>query len=142
VRSGSLTGTVQLIFTEEPLVGSIARYLRRCGIGCAAAGRTIVAEGQAPQEVRMELASRNVWVSQQVKAQLEDNLRSINALTAGIQLKNAERQIKQFSEQEESEFVSLQRQYLDLLKRQDELLKEFNEEENLPAKQIVQKSEP
>jgi hypothetical protein len=134
VRSGTLTGTVQLIFTEEPLVRNIARYLRRCGIGCTASGRNLVAEWQAPQEVRMELSNRNVWVSEQVKARLEENLRRISALTAGIQLKNAERQIKRFSEREEDEFVSLQRQYLDLLKEQDELLREFNEEENLPAK--------
>jgi hypothetical protein len=134
VRSGTLSGTVQLIFTDDTLVGDIARYLRRCGICCTASERNLVAEGQASQEVRMELSNRNVWVSEAVKAQLEENLRRIHSLTAGIQLKNAERQIKQFSEHEEDEFVSLQRQYLDLLKQQDELLKEFNEEEILPVK--------
>jgi hypothetical protein len=135
VRSGALKGTVQLTFTGEPLVRDIARYLRRCGMGCTASGRNIMAEKDAPHdEVRMEMSNRNVWVTQSVKAQLEENLRRIHALTAGIQLKNAERQIKHFSEQEETEFVTLQRKYLDLLKQQDELLKEFNEEENLPVK--------
>jgi hypothetical protein len=135
VRSGSLDLSVQLTFTSEALVGDIARYLRRCGIGCTAAGRTLMADGHAPHgEVRMEMPNGKVWVSESVKAQLEENLRRINALTAGIQLKNAERQIKNFSEQEEDDFVSLQRQYLDLLKQQDELLKDFNGEECAPAK--------
>lgn len=134
VRSGTLKTTVQLTFTGEPLVRDIARYLRRCGIGCTASGRNLVSDMQPHDEVRMEMPNRKVWVTESVKAQLEENLRRINALTAGIQLKNAERQIKHFSEQEENEFVTLQRQYLDLLKQQDELLREFNEEENLPVK--------
>ncbi len=135
VRSGSFEGTVQLTFTNEALVRDMARYMRRCGMCCTASGRNLVADRHVSHsEVRMELANRNVWVSEAVKAQLEENLRRIHALTAGIQLKNAERQIKRFSEQEEDEFVALQRQYLDLLKQQDELLKEFDEEENRPAK--------
>jgi len=134
IRSGSIGMTVQLTFTSEALVREVVRYMRRCGIECAASGRNLVADGQAPHgEVRMELASRNVWVTEAVKAQLEENLRRIGALTAGIQLKNAERQIKEFSDKEEEEFVALQRQYLDLLKQQDELLKDFNEEENTPG---------
>jgi hypothetical protein len=136
VRSGSFEGTLQLTFSGEQLVKDAARYMRRCGIGCSASGRNLAADGRAPRgEVRMELDGGNVWVSEDVKAKLEENLRGINALTAGIQLKNAERQIKQFSEQEETEFVTLQRQYLDLLKQQDELLKEFNEEENVVLKE-------
>ena len=46
-----------------------------------------------------------------------------------IQLRNAERQIKVFDSREEDEFSALQRQYLELLKEQDELLREYNEEE-------------
>jgi hypothetical protein len=134
VRSGSFEGTLQLTFTREQLVGDAAKYMRRCGIGCAASGRSLTADPQAARgEVRMDLANRNVWVTEAVKSQLEENLKKIGALNAGIQLKNAERQIKQFSEPEEEEFVALQRQFLDLLKQQDELLREFNEEDNVPA---------
>ncbi|MDD5340263.1 MAG: hypothetical protein PHV13_03360 [Candidatus ainarchaeum sp.] len=135
VRSGSFEGTLQLAFTSEAVVRDTARYLRRCGMGCKASGRSLAADKAPNAEVRMELSNRKVWVSESVRAQLEENLKGIHALTAGIQLKNAERQIKQFSEQEEDEFVTLQRKYLDLLKQQDELLKEFNEEESASFRQ-------
>jgi hypothetical protein len=130
VRSGGFQGTIALAFTNESVVKDAARFLTRCCTGCVANGRSIVADAQPGAEVRMELANRRVWVSGEVKTQLEENIRNIGKLTAGIQLKNAERQIKDFSEQEETEFEALQRRYLDLLKQQDELLREFNEEEN------------
>lgn len=134
VKSGSLGGTMRLEFTSEGIVKDAARFLRRCGMGCRVLGRSLIADTQPPGEVRMEFANRSVWVSADVRGKLEENLAKIGQLTAGIQLKNAERQIKRFSEQEESEFEALQRQYLDLLKQQDELLREFNEEENIPVK--------
>lgn len=131
VRAGGFEGRMELAFTSESVVRDAARFLTRCGIGCSASGRGISAEAQPNAEVRMELANRGVWVTGDVKAQLEENLRKIGQLTAGIQLKNAERQIKTFNEAEETEFEALQRRYLDLLKQQDDLLREFNEEENL-----------
>lgn len=134
VRAGGFQGSVELAFTNESVVKDAARFLTRCGIGCTASGRGIAADAQPGAEVRMELANRGVWVTGEVKTQLEENLRAISQLTAGIQLKNAERQIKTFNEAEETEFEALQRRYLDLLKRQDDLLREFNEEETVQLK--------
>jgi hypothetical protein len=51
-----------------------------------------------------------------------------------IQLKNAERQIRQFGEAEEKEFDELQKKYLELIKQKDEILKNYEEESNLSVK--------
>jgi uncharacterized membrane protein YgaE (UPF0421/DUF939 family) len=113
----------------------LARFLRRCGIVCRAEGKDIrPAEEPDELEIRMEISNRLVWVSEAAKWQLEENLKRINDLNSHIQLKNAERQIKRFSDAEEEQFADLQRRYLELLKQQDELLREFNEEERLAVK--------
>ena len=42
-----------------------------------------------------------------------------------VQLRNAERQVLTFDEAQEKDFEALQHEYLNLLKEQDELLRDF-----------------
>ena len=135
IRLGEIDGKIELKSVDENTRNTIVKFLRRCGIGCEVSGNDIVkSETSENKEVRMELQSKPVWVNLVVMRQLETNLKRLNQVNAIIQLKNAERQIKLFTEDEEKNFVTLQREYLELLKEQDELLKEFNEEENSSIK--------
>jgi len=135
VKEGALAGNVSIGSLDEMDRKKLARFLRRCGISCAVSKEELApALEDEEKEVRIEVSNRNVWISESSKALLEENLRRINTVNARIQLKNAERQIKVFDTEEENLFASLQREYLDLLKEQDELLKEYNGEEKRPLK--------
>jgi len=136
VTSGALAQTIKAASLSEDERKRLARILRRCGILCAASEDSIAPAMDAfpEREFRLEMSNRPVWVSEGSKPVLEENLRRIQALNAKIQLKNAERQVKIFSQTEEDDFATLQREYLDLLKQQDDILKDYAEEEKLSAK--------
>lgn len=111
----------------------LVRFMRRCGIDCAVSG--LFKEGEAPaDEVIVELPKRKVWVSPDVQEKLESNLERMKAISPRIQLKNAQRHVKEFSAEEEEDFANLQQEYLDLLKEQDELVKGYDEESKLYIK--------
>lgn len=132
LASGAVESAVKIESLDEAGVKRLARFMQRCGIACDASGKNLEPADESPQkEVRMEVSHRNVWVSETVVPQLRDNLMKIQSLNSRIQLKNAERQIKRFNDEEEQDFATLQRQYLDLLKEQDELLRESKDEENI-----------
>lgn len=80
-------------------------------------------------EVPIPMNHRVVWIDQKSSTDLLSNFDKIKSLSTKIQLRNAERQVKVFDDNEEKEFVELQHEYLKLLKEQDSILKSFNEEE-------------
>ncbi len=136
IASGAVETPISVASLGEQSGKRLARFMRRCGIACAASDILLnpAPDGGGEKEARVEMPNRWVWVSEGSKALLEENLRKMQHLNARIQLKNAERQIKTFSDEEEGVFATLQSEYLALLKEQDELLKEFNEEDLLAAK--------
>ncbi len=132
VRSGSIAGPMAVDSLDEEGVAKIARFMRRCGLLCEAVGKEIRPSDEAREkEVRLDISNRSVWVSEESRGKVEENLKRISVINATIQLRNAERQIKSFNEDEENSFAGLQKEYLELLKQQDEILREFNEEERL-----------
>ncbi|MFZ5500699.1 MAG: hypothetical protein ACOY58_02145, partial [Candidatus Micrarchaeota archaeon] len=133
LASGALASPLDITTLTESDRKRLARIMRRCGIECVAGGKGLEpALGKdSEKESRLHISNRPVWVGQLSKPKLEANLKTMESLNARIQLKNAERQLRAFTEQEETDFAELQKQYLDLLKEQDELLKDYNEEENL-----------
>ncbi len=135
VRSGSISAPIILSSLDEQSVRRIARFLRRCGLCCVSSGLEIAPSPEpGEKEIRLDVSNRSVWVSEAAKGALQENLDKIRSINATIQLRNAERQIKSFSEEEESGFAVLQKEYLELLKQQDEILREFNEEEKISIK--------
>jgi hypothetical protein len=132
IMKGAVPGEIAVPSIGEGGAARLARFLRRCGIGCSARGTFIVEEtGQQEKEAKVEVQNRLIWIGEEQRPKLEENLKKIYDINSRIQLKNAVRQIKVFSEEEEKDFADLQREYLALLKQQDELLREFNEEEKL-----------
>ncbi|MEW6723172.1 MAG: hypothetical protein AB1324_07950 [Candidatus Micrarchaeota archaeon] len=134
VKAGSMSVPAGVGSLDESGRRRLARVMTRCGFPCSARGESLVPSEDAEKEARIEFSNRVVWVSEVSKGVLEENLRRMQALNSRIQLKNAERQIKVFSEEEETHFATLQREYLDLLKQQDELLKDYREEEKLAVR--------
>ena len=131
LRSGTLDAPLKVDTAEAATRKKLALFMRRCGIACRLSGTSLIADSDAADEqVRVALANGIVWLSEEAKEKLAQNLDRMGAISGRVQLKNAERQVRTFSENEEKEFEELQHQYLELLKEQDELLREFNEEEN------------
>lgn len=135
IRSGSLGAGIALGSLDQKSVEAMARFMRRCGLPCVASGQSLSPSPEAGEkEIRLDFSNRTVWVKEEAKPLLEDNLKRMHTINATIQLRNAERQIKSFSDDEESRFAVLQKEYLDLLKQQDEILRDFNEEEKISVK--------
>lgn len=130
VRRGKIEISIPLLDTEPAPSNKIATVLGRLGIPASVEENALMAS-EKEKEIAVQLPNRKVWVSPEIHGKLDLNLAKIREISSKIQLKNAVRQIKQFSEDEEKEFAAMQDDYLKLLKEQDELLKEFFEEDKL-----------
>ncbi len=128
LKLGAIFGPITFTTADEAAIKRIAKFMRRCGIPCVASGKDIVA-GSDDGEVKMPFANRTVWVSDEVRKKLEDNLKRTQQVSMKVQLRNAERQVLSFDEAQEKDFEALQHEYLNLLKEQDDLLKDFFGEE-------------
>lgn len=132
IKSGILSDRINVSSLEGNDRKKLARVLRRCGINCISHEDELIPEEEIEEkEVRVELPNRSVWIIESMKGRLDENLEKIEEMNRKIQLLNAERYVKEFSEEEEKNFEELQAEYLGLLKEQDEMLKEFNEEEKI-----------
>ena len=130
VRAGSLDSPIPLLTVQEKTGKNIAALLGRLGMPAECTGGTLVKAANG-QEHAMQLHNRTVWVRLDLHERLNANLEKMKEISPRIQLKNAVRQIKTFDEAEEKEFAAIQGEYLQLLKEQDELLKDFFEEEKI-----------
>lgn len=77
------------------------------------------------KEEKVLLRSTVLWVPSSVVPKVNTINQSIEELSRKLQFMNAQKQIKDFSDAEEKEFVSMQDQYLSLLKEQDRLINNF-----------------
>ncbi len=130
IKLGAIFGPLHLPSADKDAKARIARFMRRCGIPCESSGKEIRPGSPADSETRMIVFNRTVWVDLETKRKLEENLSKTQQVSVKVQLRNAERQVLSFDEEQEKGFAALQKEYLDLLKEQDELLKEFNSEES------------
>jgi len=130
IRQGSIADPIPMLNTDPQLSAKVAALLGRLGLGCRMEEGSLVASEQAA-EIEVEVSNKKVWIPQQLSEKLKKNKESLYNISSKIQLKNAVRQIKEFSAEEEKEFADMQNEYLKLLKEQDELLREFHEEEKI-----------
>lgn len=70
-----------------------------------------------------------VWLNGETAEKMEEILSGLKAIEPQLQWKNAQRQIKDFTEEEENEFSEIQRKYLDLLNARDNLVESYKKEE-------------
>ena len=130
VRKGRLDCQVQILKSEEALGKNTARILCRLGIPTLLKDGALI-QSDGSEEVSVRVSSRTVWVTPEINEKLAQNIKMIHELSPKIQLKNAVRYVQKFNDDEEKEYVQLQNELLRLLKEQDELLREFDEEKNL-----------
>lgn len=130
IRCGALAENVSVADLDEKSRARLARLIRRMGIRAGVADGFISGEAvPAEDEVQVQVLDKKVWVTVEVSGLLSKNLEDMDCLNRKIQLRNAQRQVMSFNDDEEKDFATLQSEYLRLLKEQDELLREFKEEE-------------
>lgn len=131
LENGKVQESVPVEGCDSETIKVIVILFNRLGISCSVSedGTQVLAGRGEEHEKLFVISNRKVWVAQDVAEKLSTNLSNIEKISPPLQWKNAQRQIKELTEDEEKEFADLQRKYLDLLKEQDELLKGTNDEE-------------
>lgn len=136
LREGKLRYDIS-IDADEKVRLLLVRLFLRLGVKAFLNNNTIsaVTEKQTDLEVPIALGNKSVWVSERIANNLVELNNKIKQISTRIQLRNAEKQVKIFSDVEEKEFADLQSEYLSLLKNQDAMLVDFyNEEKDLVVK--------
>ncbi len=129
LRNGKIDGNISC--AQNRNTDLFIRLLSRVGIQVAYAENAFIAPPiqQDVEEIPLILQNRKIWVHRSKKEQISGLDGELQRISTKIQLWNAERQVKVFSESEEKEFGDLQSEYLLLLKNIDELLDEYAQEE-------------
>ncbi|MDD5337620.1 MAG: hypothetical protein PHS02_04005 [Candidatus ainarchaeum sp.] len=100
------------------------KLLNRCGIGCSLSGYSLLPPGKGRvewNEARVELNGLCAWVEPEKVHEIEKFGKEIVATGNEIQVMNAERQVKKFGSGEEKKFEELQKKYLEMVKRRNQL---------------------
>lgn len=129
IDDAGFEGSVELSGLAKGKAANLATLLARISI--KAGGSEESALRSHKEEKIVHIGGERVWVTTEVSEKLSKNLSMMQELNKKIQLKNAQRQITVFSDDEEKEFESLQQEYLKLLKEQDDLTRDFREEDNM-----------
>jgi len=133
IEKGSIKEGISLSSYENSK--KLIRFFNRVGIPASLSeDKTLCSSPSTLKEIPFVISNKKVWVAAEAADRLSQNLSNLEKISPQLQWKNAQRQIKELTEEEEKEFMDLQRKYLDLLKEQDEILKDFNEEEKLTVK--------
>ncbi len=138
IERGSITEAIDVSGCDHSLLDKIVLLLNRVGVSASSSeseeGKMITSSPSEMKEIPFVISNKKVWVAAEAADRLTQNLEKLEKVHPQLQWKNAQRQIKDLSEDEEKEFKDLQHKYLNLLKEQDEILKEFIEEEKLAVK--------
>ncbi len=136
LREGKLSLDVSLDVDEKSRL-LLAKLFNRLGVQVFINGKLLSGSSSGQPldknvtytETSIVLGNKCVWVAADMADSLIELNNKIRQISTKIQLRNAERQVKIFNENEEQEFVQLQSEYLSLLKNQDALLEDFYSEE-------------
>lgn len=130
VRTGTISSPISFKKTDEFHKDRISLFLQRMGVKQQLEDTAKDDESDV-SEVVVEISNRKVWVSKKLSERLSEILKKMQDINPKLQLKNAERQIREFDDEEEKQFSSMQQEYLKLLKEQDVLLKDFYDEDKI-----------
>lgn len=72
-----------------------------------------------------------IWLEGEEAKKMEQVLAELADLEPSLQWKNAQRQIKSFTDLEEKEFAEVQKKYLELLKIRDKLVEDYKKKDSL-----------
>ena len=114
--------------TTEPKTKALVPVLNRLGLRCKAEdGKLLPSDGDW-KEGRVPLNNEHVWVPKEHTDSYILNEKQIHQVGVKLQVKNAEKQVREFGSEEMKEFEDLQNTYLTLLKVRKELVENYESE--------------
>ncbi len=125
VKNGKVFEDIEV--TEEEAGLKIAKYLYRLGIDAKYENGFIIGEEFPFKEIGIKIGEKTIYVPESKVEEIAENERKLKAISIKIQVKNAEKQIKNFSNEEDKEFEKLQEEYLKLLKKREEYLEKYKD---------------
>ncbi len=123
VRRGKISD-LDMSVVDEKVRERLFRLLNRAGVKCALDGYRLLAQsnkGVQWNEVRVQFEGGAVWTIPEERENVEKILKEYVETGNRIQLMNAERTVRKFSAEDEKKFNDLQKQYIELMKKRNEL---------------------
>lgn len=125
-ESGEI-GELDVSVLDESQKLRLFKLLNRAGVACAMLGyKLIPANGNGNSvkwnEAWVEMGGRRIWIAPEMMDEVKVFEKQLAETARAIQVMNAERQVKKFGPAEESAFMELQKAYLGMLKRREQLL--------------------
>lgn len=128
IRDGKIGEPLKVGSLKEEERLKLARFLFRCGIPCFLEDAEIK-EGEPEQkDMPLRIENRTIWVDEETRKLLEENMRKMEVLGSQLQVRNAKRHVMEFSQEEEDKYAAMQAEYLGLLKQKDKLLESYDAE--------------
>jgi len=128
IRSGSVEEQLKIGSLDEKKRQMLAKSLNRCGIKCTVIEAELAPTDAEEDEISIKIENKKVWVNKDTMEHLENNIKRIEVVGSELQVRNAKRQVIEFNEEDEAKYSELQQEYLELLKKQDELLHDYHNE--------------
>ena len=102
--------------------------LNRLGLGCRLEAGTLTPTQEDWEEGKVQLNNEYIWLDKTRLPAFAQNEKSIMEISTKLQVKNAERQVRDFGEEEMNEFNDLQSTYLTLLNMRKDLAQDYENE--------------
>ncbi len=105
--------------------------LNRMGIACKVSEGKLVPSEEPWGEAKVFLNNGHIWIPRESLEKFNQNEIELEQVGIRLQVKNAERQVKDFSEEEMKEFEGLQNTYIGLLRVRKDLTAGYEKEMEL-----------
>ncbi len=125
IRTGKIHEPVE---TGEKHAPHIARLLSRVGIHAKHEGSMVKPADKNEYEDKVVDGDTTYWVPKGKGEEFSNVLNELKNIERKIQVLNAERHIKSFTNEEEKEFLEVQKRYAELMKKKKEMLNVFKTE--------------
>ncbi len=102
--------------------------LNRLGLGCRLEAGILTPTQEDWEEGKVQLNNEYIWLDKTRLPAFAQNEKSIMEISTKLQVKNAERQVRDFGEEEMNEFNDLQSTYLTLLNMRKDLAQDYENE--------------
>ncbi len=122
IKNGDWGEHMPIDIGDKTLAKNIAKAMNRIGIYTEAEEGRIKRDGEIAEEVRFTIDDKPIWVPKEKAEEIREFIKQLNNTSIQVQVKNAEKQVKKFSKEEEEAFDQLQLKYLNLIKRKKEII--------------------
>ncbi len=117
-------GKVDEPFSLESVDSSeFSKLANRCGIVCSVAEGMVCGAEPEEKEKAVYVDNKMFWFAGEEANAVEEKMKRIDQLRGLLQINFAKRHVIEFNETEEETYNSMQKEYIELVREKDEMLK-------------------